>query len=276
MVCELKNHPIHKFLTELMYFNTYILYKNENKIFFMDKKNIHIYSGLLFGFEFIIRQIIFPNNLQNNLIKEKTKYIKFRNSYKICFLKIRKEIQLIFAHLISPFVEISILNLYVEKIISEEKFYIYRCKTKPDLKLLDNNLFKSKKSNILMFSTIFFIFTLNLNICHVNINKNPKFFSYYELISCQKHDLFTSLKIENQRIFIVIACFFLKFDKNFDEACDSEKLLKTNAKAICSFVIKEKNFEYFEILKKIEKGEASEFLLHEGKKLYKNFFFMFY
>ncbi|KAM0688152.1 hypothetical protein COBT_000594 [Conglomerata obtusa] len=252
------NHPIHKYLVELYFFQSYLVdnVKLINLTLFNEELLILIY--FIYIFEYICDNIRHPNfQVTKNIAKknhEKILNCPIRN----IFLYIKLEIKRIFAHIIKLTVTQECIVQYINLIVIEEicnSYYTRKLILKDD----DQNFnVYCKQFNLFFVTRLFFLlFGYNNMLLGLYDFKRAKLSTLYSIVAKLapfELVLFCSRKI---RVFksLYILCYYVKHEQL---AIDKTRLIVLNErikKILLKYFISfpnnvnfEKDFENFIIL----------------------------
>ncbi|KAM0688049.1 hypothetical protein COBT_000698 [Conglomerata obtusa] len=167
-------NPIHTYISELKFFGLYLENEACNKDLEVPKLEIIRYVHFLYIFK-ISTLILIPVNFSELLGTSTCEFNMFlHHPIRLIFLKIRHELQRLFAHIISIFIANNCLELFIEKYLTERLLFTFfnqdiKCETNKQISIFGKN------SNCFIFSKLFFLFAMRKDILFESILRSPSF-----------------------------------------------------------------------------------------------------
>ncbi|KAM0688050.1 hypothetical protein COBT_000699 [Conglomerata obtusa] len=168
-------NPIHVYISELQFFDLYLKNNIYEKGLYVSVQELVEYLNLLYIFTIISKSLV-PINFSQLSVNSTCEFNMFlHHPIRLIFMKIRYELQRIFAHIISIFVSERCFELFVEKYLTERLFFTFFDQNIECEKPLARITVFGKKSNWFILSRLFFLFAIKDNLFFEPILRSPSF-----------------------------------------------------------------------------------------------------
>ncbi|KAM0688048.1 hypothetical protein COBT_000697 [Conglomerata obtusa] len=247
-----KNHILNIFLCEIQFFIDAIKFDNIVIHDVLRDQELLLYVNVLYVFTILISCLKSPNFIQFKELNVNN-YLAFLNHpSRLIFLKIRFEIQRLFAHIIMVMVPEGTFNLFIEKYLSERLYFtFFASKINFDRKTNKINMF-GKKSNLFFLSKLFFLIMSSSNVLFTSLIDNPDFsntvFHFLTLSTSEMFERFFK-SLDKTNFIVKLFIYYVLFEPYFNNLVWIDLNNKSCRKIIemikTMSIVKENAYVYF-------------------------------